>query len=399
MPQSIQGKTSRLPFDLHRNILDCLLRNKPPRQTINLTSVALVCREWRDWTRAIVFRNLDISTDICAVRTLTDLCRASSASARARELVSPTKREAQTLGSFIQYITITLAQPSGHGMITFSDLASLVHYTSNLEDLAVSIIQPDQVARDLNKMSGTESFRVPSLKVLRIRSYQDASKVLSPFIALCPTLHHLSLDVLVDSIENNYGQRTLPIKLVSFRSLGCWEPNDSVLSWFVLAPSNTSLRAIELHRSPSPKFLRQFAHMHGARIESLTLRSMEPAATRIWVDAISQFTALQHLCVWCLPSASFLNSVHTSELHHFEFRRPWTHSTKDEAQLADIIAFLDQCPVLRAVTYHAAKPIKSIEDMAQERGIALTFHENHYIDGYMDFVSPGIKNNIYVANP
>ncbi|KAG9081554.1 hypothetical protein FRC06_005509, partial [Ceratobasidium sp. 370] len=120
---------------------------------------------------------------------------------------------------------------------------------------------------------------------------------------------------------------------------------------------------------------------------------MEPAATRIWTELIEQFTALQHFSVWCLPSANLLDFVNTDGLRHFEFRRPWTHTSKDETQAADVIKFLKRCPALRAITYHAAKPMEEIDALARERNIALAWKENHYIDGYMEDVAPRLPSH------
>ncbi|KAG8746673.1 hypothetical protein FRC10_003977 [Ceratobasidium sp. 414] len=373
-----------LPLELHLNILDCFLQNRPLNRSANLINVALVCREWRNRIYATRFRNLDIATDISATRALADLCRASSESAR-DPAFSTSGTKLLPLGSFVKYITITLGQPSGHGMIALSDLVSLLAYTPHLEDLALSIIQTDQVVRDLNELSRTASAYMHSLNSLRIRSYADASKILAPFVAQCPALEHISFDVFIDNMAHTeYTQRMPFTRLVSFRSLGCWEPNDSVLGYFILSPSNTSLRTIELHRSPSAELLRELARVHGAKIEILTLRSMEPAATRIWTEIISQFTALQHFSIWCFPSATLLDLINTDSLRHFEFRRPWTHTGKDATRATDVIKFLKRCPVLRAITYHAAEPMEEIDKLAREKNITLTWQENHYIDGYME---------------
>ncbi|KAG8719795.1 hypothetical protein FRC08_001982 [Ceratobasidium sp. 394] len=374
-----------LPLELHLTVLDCFLQNRPLNRSLNLINVALVCREWRDQIYTTLFRNLDIATDILATRTLIDLCRASSE--RARDLASNTGTKLLPLGSFVKYITITLGQPSGHGMIILSDLVSLLAFTPHIEDLALSIVQTDQVTRDLNELLRTGPAHMHSLNSLRIRSYADASKLLAPLVTQCPALEHISFDVFTDNTAHTEYTQCMPhTKLVSFRSLGCHEPNDNVLEYFILSPSNTSLRTIELHRSPSAKFLRELARIHGARIENLTLRSMEPAATRTWAEIIDQFTALQHFSVWCFPSASLLDFVHTDSLRHFEFRRPWTHTSKDEARAADIVKFLKRCPLLCAITYHAAKPMEEIDKLTRERNIALTWQENHYIDGYMEDV-------------
>lgn len=377
------GNRIRLPFELHRAILERIPTNRSGRKTLELSTITLVCREWRNWAHTTTFRNLDIATDIIALRTLTLLCAASVEGAQHLDLAESKYR---TLGSFIQYLSITIGQPTGYGTVTLSDLVALLSYTPDLEDLALTIIQPNQVAFELSKRDATR-LHVSSLTSLRIKTDTDATRVLSPLVASCPALEHLSLEVYVERSTDDNGEAALPTGIASFRSLGCWEPNDAVLSRFVLHPSNTSLRAIELHRCPSPKFLTQLARVHGQRIESLTLRSMEPTATRTWSNIIDQFTALHHLSVWCLPSADFLKSIHTSDLRHFEFRRPFTHSNRDYDQLLEVATFLKSCPVLGVITYHAAKPIAIVDQLAEERGIALTWRENHYIDGYMEDVS------------
>ncbi|QRW00334.1 F-box-like protein [Ceratobasidium sp. AG-Ba] len=374
-----------LPSELLGTILDLYLKHWHAGRYANLTSVALVCREWRNQTYATLFRNLEIGADALAIRNLTELCHISAAKLTSVLPSSSTTGDLPALGSFIKYITITLGQPTGHGMTSLSDLIMLLYYTPNIRDLALSIIQPDQVARHFRELPDAKAFRLPTLSSLRIRSYADASQVLTPLVARCHALNHLSLEVLVDNnIEREYNQDVICPGLVSFRSLGCWDPNDQALASFILDSSNTSLRAIELHRSPSPMFLRKLASLHGARIESLTLRSMEPASIRIWTEIIDQFTALQHLSLWYFPEANLLDSVNTESLRHFEFRRPWSHSNKDEGRIVDVTNFLRQCPSLRAVTYHSAKPIELVNKIAQERNLALTWKENHYVDGYME---------------
>ncbi|KAG8745237.1 hypothetical protein FRC12_014622 [Ceratobasidium sp. 428] len=372
-----------LPSEIHLSFLDYFLLNRPLNRPAGLINVTLVCREWRNRTYAVFFRNLDIATDVLAIHTLIGLCHASAT--KTGDAVPGAETKLLALGSFMKYISITLGQPTGHGTIVLSDLISLLDFTPNLEDLALSIIQPDQVARDLTELSTTISTCMLSLNSLRIRSYTDASITLAPFVAQCPVLEHISFDVSIDNtvhIENT--EYTPPSKLVSFRSLGWWEPNDNVLEHLILAPSITSLRTIELHRSPSPRFLRELARVHGARIESLTLRFMEPVATRIWTETINQFTALQHFSVWCFPSASLLDFVNTDHLRHFEFRRPWTRTSKDESLTTDVLVFLKRCPALCAITYHASKPMGEIDGLAREKNIALTWQENHSVDDYME---------------
>ncbi|KAF8610602.1 hypothetical protein BDV93DRAFT_517701 [Ceratobasidium sp. AG-I] len=377
----IQPKSgTRLPFELHRVILERIPTNRSGRKALELSTITLVCREWRNWAHTTTFKNLDIATDVAALRTLTLLCATSSKGA---QHLDSAESKYRTLGSFIQYISITIGQPTGYGTISLSDLVVLLSYTPDLEDLALTIIQPNQVAIDLGKLDA-KRLHVPSLTSLRIKTDTDATRVLSPLVACCLALQHLSLEVYAERPTDDNNEVALSSGIISFRSLGCWEPSDTILGRFVLHPSNTSLRAIELHRCPSPKFLTQLARVHGQRIESLTLRSMEPTATRTWSNIIDQFTALHHLSVWCLPSADFLKSVQTSNLRHFEFRRPFTHSNRDHDQVLEVVAFLKSCPVLGAMTYHAAKQITVVDQLAEERGIALNWRENHYIDGYME---------------
>ncbi|CAE6492541.1 unnamed protein product [Rhizoctonia solani] len=175
-----------------------------------------------------------------------------------------------------------------------------------------------------------------------------------------------------------------PSGLISFRSLGCFDPGYAVLDYFVLRPSGDSLRAIELHRAQSLNFLAQFAETRGKSIESITLRSMEPSISRTWETIIGQFTTLQHLSIWGMPSNALLQSICGLDLRHFEFRRPWTYAYKDTPQVNELIAFLKACPVLYALGYHSAKPIEAIDKLITDRGLARMWHENYYVDGYME---------------
>lgn len=385
-----------LPVELQFRVLDRIqIRRNHSRV---LKTVALVCHHWRDWAWAILFRNLTISSDIHALRGLTDLCRSSAEHTGAVLLNAPTKRTYRNLGSFIRYIVITLGQPTGYGMIEISDLFSLLAYTSDLEDLALFVIEPSSIVCGLEHLRQS-TFMIPSLSSLRIRSYANVSGAVCQFIGYCPSLKHLSLE-LSDHEFREYELTGIspPPKLTSFRSLGCWAPNDKLLNYFVFQASNTSFRSLELHRSPSPTFLSQLAERHGENIESLTLRSMELAATRIWEHIIGQFTGLRHLSVWCLPSSALLASICVSDLRHFEFRRPWTHGHKDIPQLEGIARFLKDCPSLRAVTYHSTVPIEIIDQAISSRGLVRTWKENHFVDGYMEDVSANRIIYIYCVN-
>ncbi|EUC67199.1 glutathione S-transferase [Rhizoctonia solani AG-3 Rhs1AP] len=175
-----------------------------------------------------------------------------------------------------------------------------------------------------------------------------------------------------------------PSGLISFRSLGCFDPGYAVLDYFVLKPSGDTLRAIELHRAQSPNFLAQLAQTKGKSIESITLRSMEPSISRTWENIIDHFTVLQHLSIWGMPSSVLLQSICGLDLRHFEFRRPWAHAYKDIPQVNELIAFLKACPTLRALGYHSAKPIEAIDKLIADRGLARMWNENYYVDGYME---------------
>ncbi|KAJ1310250.1 hypothetical protein OPQ81_006992 [Rhizoctonia solani] len=239
-------------------------------------------------------------------------------------------------------------------MILLSDLSNLLTFTPNLEDLCLTIVQP------------------------------ETSSSACLISARCPSLKHLTLELMVEQPVHDPMGAKPPNGLISFRSLGCFDPGYAVLDYFVLQPSADSLRAIELHRAQSPDFLSKLAKDRGNTVESITLRSMEPSIVRTWEIIIGQFTALQHLSVWGIPSGALLQSICAVDLRHFEFRRPWTHAYKDTPQINDLIAFLKTCPALRALKYHSAKPIEVVDKLIIERGLTRIWNENYYIDGYME---------------
>ncbi|KAG8735710.1 hypothetical protein FRC11_003068, partial [Ceratobasidium sp. 423] len=277
---------------------------------------------------------------------------------------------------------IHIGQATGHGMIVLSDLAALLAFTPNLEDLCLTIVQPESIIHDLTNIE--LPFLLPSLSTLRIKSFEKTSKSVCLVVARCPSLKHLALELMIDQPDHDPMGAKPPSGLISFRSLGCFDPGYAILDYFVLKPSGDSLRAIELHRAQSPNFLSQLAETRGKSIESLTLRSMEPSIVRTWEMIIGQFTALQHLSIWGMPSSAILQSICAHDLRYFGFRRPWTYPYKDTPQVNELVAFLKACPALRALGYHAAKHIEAIDELVINRKLALTWSENHYADGYME---------------
>ncbi|CAE6525044.1 unnamed protein product [Rhizoctonia solani] len=379
---SISGLSSdhRLPTELQFAILESLLLTKPKSSSKLLRTIAYVCRDWRDWAYETLFRNIEIAADVHGLRALTDLCIASAESSQQLNLSH--ERIHRDLGSFIRFLAINIGQATGHGMIVLSDLVAFLAFAPNLEDLCLTIVQPESVIQDL---ADTDSpFLLPSLSTLRIKSFEKTSRSVCLVVARCPSLKHLTLELMVEQPDHDPMGARPPNGLISFRSIGCFDPGHSILDYFALQSSGDSLRAIELHRAQSLNFLLQLAKIRGKSIESITLRSMEPSIVRTWEAMIGQFTALQHLSIWGMPSNTTLQSICALELRYFEFRRPWTHAYKDTPQVNELVAFLKACPVLHALGYHSAKPIEVIDELAAERKLALTWNENYYIDGYME---------------
>ncbi|CAE6449959.1 unnamed protein product [Rhizoctonia solani] len=369
-----------LPIELQFAILESLLLTKRRNPSQILRTIAHVCRDWRDWAYEFLFGNIEIATDVHGLRALTDLCIASAESSR--QLNSSHDRTHRDLGSFIRFIAIIIGQATGHGMIVLSDLAALLAFTPNLDDLCLTIVQPESVIHGLTKANSR--FCVPSLSTLRIKSFERTSRSTCLVVAQCPSLKHLSLELMVEQPAHDPMGAKPPSGLISFRSLGCFDPGYAVLDYFVLKPSGDTLRAIELHRAQSPNFLAQLAQTKGKSIESITLRSMEPSISRTWENIIDHFTVLQHLSIWGMPSSVLLQSICGLDLRHFEFRRPWAHAYKDIPQVNELIAFLKACPTLRALGYHSAKPIEAIDKLIADRGLARMWNENYYVDGYME---------------
>lgn len=392
LPTLHLGSDHRLPTELQFAILKFL----PPIESRNspqfFRTIAYVCRDWRDWAYETLFRNIEIATDIRGLRALTNLCIASAESSRQLNLSH--ERVHRSLGSFIRFIAINIGQATGHGMISLSDLIALFTFTTNLEDLCLTIVQPESV---IDTLTTTEApFSVPSLSSLRIKSFEKTSRSTCLISSRFPSLKHLTVEFMVEQpIHDPMGSKP-PSELLSFRSIGCFDPGHDVLDYFALQSPRHPLRAIELHRAQSPNFLTQLAKSRGKNIESITLRSMEPSIFRTWEAIIGQFTALQHLSVWGTPSSAFLRSICASDLQYFEFRRPWTHSYRDAPQLNELVSFLKTCPALRVLQYHSAKPIDMIDELAAVRGLRITWNENYYVDGYMEDVSRQIYSYIHL---
>ncbi|KAH7340410.1 hypothetical protein B0J17DRAFT_318000 [Rhizoctonia solani] len=370
----------RLPTELQFAILESLLLTKTRNSSQFLRTIAHVCRDWRDWSYETLFGNIEIATEVHGLRALTDLCAASAENSL--QLNQSHQRIHRDLGSFIRFIAINIGQATGHGMIVLSDLAALLAFTPNLEDLCLTIVQPESVIHELTNTNS--SFCVPSVSTLRIKSFEKTSSSACLVVARCPSLKHLTLELMVEQPVHDPMGAEPPSGLVSLRSVGCFDPGYAVLDYFVLQPSGDTLRAIELHRAQSPNFLSHLAKTRGKSIESITLRSMEPLISRTWETVIGQFTALQHLSVWGMPSSALLQSICVLDLRYFEFMRPWTYAYKDTPQVNELAAFLKACPTLRALGYHSAKPIEAIERLIIDKGLARTWVETYNLDGYTE---------------
>ncbi|KAF8744570.1 hypothetical protein RHS02_02114, partial [Rhizoctonia solani] len=381
---TLNSDTDRLlPTELLFTILEFLPPLEPRNSLQLFRTVAYVCRDWRDWAYERIFRNIEISTDVRGLRGLINLCSASAESSRQLNLSH--ERVHRDLGSFIRFLAINIGQATGHGTISLSNAIELFGFTTNLEDLCLTIVQPESV---ISILTTTEvPFSIPSLSSLRIKSFEKTSSATCLISSRCPSLKHLTVEFMVEQPFHDPMGSKPPSELLSFRSLGCFDPGHEVLDYFVLQPPKCLLRAIELHRAQSPGFLAQLAKSRGKDIESITLRSMEPSIVRTWEAIISQFTALQHISIWGMPSSTLLRSICASNIHYFEFRRPWTHSYKDTNQLDDLVSFLKTCPVLHALRYHSAKPIEVIDELATMRKLKITWNENYYVDGYMEDAS------------
>ncbi|CAE6432851.1 unnamed protein product [Rhizoctonia solani] len=380
LPSSCLRYKHRVPTELQFAILEFLppigSRNSPQL----FRTIACVCHDWRDWAYETLFRNIEIEADIRGLRALTNLCTTSAESSQQLNLSH--ERVHRDLGSFIRFIAVNIGQATGHGIISLSDLIPLFAFTTNLEDLCLTVVQPESV---IDALTNTKSpFLMPSLSSLRIKSFEKTSRSTCLIASQCPSLKHLALEFMVEQPIHDPMGSSPPSELISFRSLGCFDPGHDVLDYFVLKSSEHPLRAIELHRAQSPVFLAHLAKTRGSSIESITLRSMEPSIVRTWETIISHFTALQHLSIWGMPSSLLLQSICASDLQYFEFRRPWTHSYRDIFQLNELVSFLKACPALNALKYHSAKPIEVIDELATARGLEVNWNENYQIDGYME---------------
>lgn len=269
-----------MPLEVVLHILDIVSyveRHLVDRDT--LQSCSLVCRAWSFPAQDRLFREMYLHTP------------RASAAFTASMLSSP------ILSSSITslHISIDLRQS---GQISLGTFAAFVQSCPNVVhiDLAVYASRPvPSLDEHLFKLP-----RSSKISSLRLSNWTQSRELLPQLLEVWPTVRSLSLSGNAPTFSP--GQSFVPCSFEDLRVNARPSPSVEFLQW-LLPCSLSTLRKIELERTPSSETLSYITETYGATLTSLTLPS---CGLRDHVYAVKSCNALEDFRIETPWSAPFL---------------------------------------------------------------------------------------------
>jgi hypothetical protein len=206
---------------------------------------------------------------------------------------------------------------------------------------------------------------------------------IQPFISCFPSVKHLSVDMFCLEPDDNVLEPSAPPpQLVSLRSRS--HVQESLLMWIIdQGAHGSTLRHLDIHHYYD-YFITNLAMHCGDTLESLSLL-FDLFGNDIL--PLSRFSALRHLSTGNVSIEYVaLEEIRSEQLRRFEFFLPTNGDLP--VTLSRLLAFLDRCPVLAAITCHyTSEPIAEIDAWADQRGIDVDWRRKERMTEWWSGVS------------
>ncbi|KAF8607457.1 hypothetical protein BDV93DRAFT_520313 [Ceratobasidium sp. AG-I] len=364
-------RPTSIPLEIHLMILELLLSDKSLYSSIKkplpYTSVSkwiglsLVCRAWRNRIHALAFRHLSVlHKNLAEIRDLALSFTHSDRFLTASGFVHPL-----TL-SYIHDLTLKLGPTDQlpEAILLFSDLP-------NLNNLTIDIIMD----HDTYHLYGPthSQYKISQVKRLGLRvshpkdnidlQYTGVRWILSCF----HSVEHLYL-YLPRTMDDSYPDPTLhhslPPNLISLATTG-WFPG-----LFGRQLAIPTLRFLEIW-FPTADIMHPFADYHCNTLEGLRLIYIDFNGNQVGDDILPKFNSLRYLSISDQSRhIFFLERIKSQHLRHFGFTMYCGEDGPE--RLADITKFVtEDCPNLRAVTYHNGSRLAPMHDLEKNNSLSI----------------------------
>jgi hypothetical protein len=364
------------PSEIHLMILEFVLGDKSlyerdyasPRGRVSRMSVSnwiwlsLVCGAWRNRVYKVAFQHLCVSR-----QRLIGLHGISATP-------TPDTKYLTTLRPTLGFIhTLTLYFPSR--ISSLPEVITILQDAPLLGNLAILInLQSDTPALCLP----SETVSIPQVKCFSLRfdptrlgfSLLWGAKDIQWILSCFPSVVHLLLDLprhVCDSDIAQTPQYQLLPNIVSLSST-CW------VDW-LMGPQIDfpRLRFLDVCGDPSSDGAK-FLDRNCNTIESICVSDVNHG----WADLLPRFHLMRHVSLSYLYNFPW-SLAEWPHLCHFEFL--WL-GQGEENSWPDISRFLDECPSLQAVTYHAPHKVSRLEDFCLRKSLICIWRKQSFHDSW-----------------